>query len=91
VDDFEDSAQAAIDSLPDDLRQAMSNVAIVVEDEPLAKRTFCLTPWARIELRAKIQTKTPAMTRRIVNDLIILFPLIVRMFIRQSEMVASPL
>jgi predicted Zn-dependent protease with MMP-like domain len=34
VDDFEDSAQAAIDSLPDDLRQAMSNVAIVVEDEP---------------------------------------------------------
>jgi len=34
VDDFEDSAQAAIDSLPDDLRQAMSNVAIMVEDEP---------------------------------------------------------
>jgi predicted Zn-dependent protease with MMP-like domain len=34
VDDFEDSAQAAIDSLPDDLRQAMSNVAIVVEEEP---------------------------------------------------------
>jgi predicted Zn-dependent protease with MMP-like domain len=34
VDDFEDSAQAAIDSLPDDLRQAMSNVAITVEDEP---------------------------------------------------------
>ena len=34
MDDFEDSAQAAIDSLPDDLRQAMSNVAIVVEDEP---------------------------------------------------------
>jgi predicted Zn-dependent protease with MMP-like domain len=36
VDDFEESAQAAIDSLPDDLRQAMSNVAIVVEDEPPA-------------------------------------------------------
>jgi predicted Zn-dependent protease with MMP-like domain len=34
VGDFEDSAQAAIDSLPDDLRQAMSNVAIMVEDEP---------------------------------------------------------
>ena len=34
MEDFEDSAQAAIDSLPDDLRQAMSNVAIVVEDEP---------------------------------------------------------
>jgi len=34
VEDFEDSAQAAIDSLPDDLRQAMSNVAIMVEDEP---------------------------------------------------------
>jgi predicted Zn-dependent protease with MMP-like domain len=34
VDEFEDSAQAAIDSLPDDLRQAMSNVAIMVEDEP---------------------------------------------------------
>jgi predicted Zn-dependent protease with MMP-like domain len=34
VDDFENSAQAAIDSLPDDLRQAMSNVAIMVEDEP---------------------------------------------------------
>ena len=34
MDDFEGSAQAAIDSLPDDLRQAMSNVAIVVEDEP---------------------------------------------------------
>jgi predicted Zn-dependent protease with MMP-like domain len=34
VDDFDDSVQAAIDSLPDDLRQAMSNVAIMVEDEP---------------------------------------------------------
>jgi len=34
VEDFEDSAQAAIDSLPDDLRKAMSNVAIMVEDEP---------------------------------------------------------
>ena len=32
--EFEESAQAAIDSLPDDLRQAMSNVAIMVEDEP---------------------------------------------------------
>ena len=34
MEDFEDSAQAAIDSLPDDLRKAMSNVAIMVEDEP---------------------------------------------------------
>jgi predicted Zn-dependent protease with MMP-like domain len=34
VEEFEDSVQAAIDTLPDDLRQAMSNVAIVVEDEP---------------------------------------------------------
>ena len=32
--EFEDSVQAAVDSLPDDLRDAMSNVAIVVEDEP---------------------------------------------------------
>jgi predicted Zn-dependent protease with MMP-like domain len=36
VDDFDDSVQAAIDSLPEDLRQAMSNVAIMVEDEPPA-------------------------------------------------------
>ena len=34
MDDFNDSVQAAINSLPDDLRQAMSNVAIMVEDEP---------------------------------------------------------
>ena len=33
-EDFEDSVQAAMDTLPDDLREAMSNVAIVVEDEP---------------------------------------------------------
>ena len=31
---FEDWVQDAIDSLPVDLRDAMSNVAIVVEDEP---------------------------------------------------------
>ncbi len=31
---FEDTVEAAIESLPDDLRSAMSNVAIVVEDEP---------------------------------------------------------
>ena len=31
---FEDTVEAAIDSLPDDLRAAMSNVAIVIEDEP---------------------------------------------------------
>jgi predicted Zn-dependent protease with MMP-like domain len=36
VDDeaFEATVQAAVDSLPAELRQAMSNVAIVVEDEP---------------------------------------------------------
>jgi predicted Zn-dependent protease with MMP-like domain len=32
--EFEDSVEAAIETLPDDLRDAMSNVAIVVEDEP---------------------------------------------------------
>ena len=31
---FEATVGAAVDSLPDELRQAMSNVAIVVEDEP---------------------------------------------------------
>jgi len=31
---FEETVQAAIESLPDDLRSAMSNVAILVEDEP---------------------------------------------------------
>jgi predicted Zn-dependent protease with MMP-like domain len=31
---FEDSVQDALDALPADLRDAMSNVAIVVEDEP---------------------------------------------------------
>jgi predicted Zn-dependent protease with MMP-like domain len=31
---FEEYAQDALDSLPDDLRQRMSNVEIVVEEEP---------------------------------------------------------
>ncbi|HSC49995.1 MAG TPA: metallopeptidase family protein [Gaiellaceae bacterium] len=31
---FDEVVQAAIESLPDELRSAMSNVAIVVEDEP---------------------------------------------------------
>jgi predicted Zn-dependent protease with MMP-like domain len=31
---FEESVQAALDALPDDLRAFMSNVAIVLEDEP---------------------------------------------------------
>src|SRR5437762_8124217 len=31
---FEDYAQAALDSLPPDLRARMSNVVLVVEDEP---------------------------------------------------------
>jgi predicted Zn-dependent protease with MMP-like domain len=34
--EFEDSVEAAMETLPDDLREAMSNVAIVVEDEPPA-------------------------------------------------------
>jgi predicted Zn-dependent protease with MMP-like domain len=34
VDDFERWAEEALDSLPDDLREYMSNVAIVIEDEP---------------------------------------------------------
>jgi predicted Zn-dependent protease with MMP-like domain len=32
--EFEESVEGAIETLPDDLREAMSNVAIVVEDEP---------------------------------------------------------
>ena len=32
--DFEECAQEALDSLPPGLRDAMSNVAIVIEDEP---------------------------------------------------------
>jgi predicted Zn-dependent protease with MMP-like domain len=32
--DFEQSVQDALDSLPADLSQQMSNVAVVVEDEP---------------------------------------------------------
>jgi predicted Zn-dependent protease with MMP-like domain len=31
---FDETVEAAVESLPDDLRSAMSNVAIVVEDEP---------------------------------------------------------
>ena len=34
--EFEDSVEAAVETLPDDLREAMSNVAIVVENEPPA-------------------------------------------------------
>ena len=32
--DFEELVQEALDGLPDDLRERMSNVAVVVEDEP---------------------------------------------------------
>ena len=32
--EFEESVEAALETLPDDLREAMSNLAIVVEDEP---------------------------------------------------------
>jgi len=34
--EFEDEVEAALETLPDDLREAMSNVAIVIEDEPPA-------------------------------------------------------
>ena len=34
MDDFETLVQEALDSLPEDLRTFMSNVAILVEDEP---------------------------------------------------------
>jgi predicted Zn-dependent protease with MMP-like domain len=36
VDEFEELVEQAIESLPDDLRTFMSNVGIVVEDEPPA-------------------------------------------------------
>lgn len=36
MDDFEGMVEEAIDALPDDLREFMSNVAVVVEDEPPA-------------------------------------------------------
>lgn len=32
--DFESCVEAALESLPDDLRRTMSNVEVVVEDEP---------------------------------------------------------
>ena len=32
--DFEDVVEQAVASLPDDLRSAISNVGIIVEDEP---------------------------------------------------------
>ena|SRR5712691_6504253 len=34
--DFEQCVEAAVASLPGDLREAMSNIAIVIEDEPPA-------------------------------------------------------
>jgi predicted Zn-dependent protease with MMP-like domain len=34
--EFEESVEAAVESLPEDLREAMSNVAILVEAEPPA-------------------------------------------------------
>ena len=34
--EFEESVEVALETLPDDLREAMSNIAIVVEDEPPA-------------------------------------------------------
>jgi predicted Zn-dependent protease with MMP-like domain len=36
MDEFEELVEQAIESLPDDLRTFMSNVGIVVEDEPPA-------------------------------------------------------
>jgi predicted Zn-dependent protease with MMP-like domain len=37
-DDFERSVEEALESLPEDLRRFMSNVAVLVEDEPPAGR-----------------------------------------------------
>ena len=34
MDDFDEQVAEALDSLPDDIRQLMTNVAVVVEDEP---------------------------------------------------------
>jgi predicted Zn-dependent protease with MMP-like domain len=34
VDEFEQRVEEAIDSLPDDLRAFMSNVAVVIDEEP---------------------------------------------------------
>jgi predicted Zn-dependent protease with MMP-like domain len=34
VEDFDNALEDAVDMLPDELRDAMSNVAIVIEDEP---------------------------------------------------------
>jgi len=34
VDDFDEQVAEALDSLPADIRKLMSNVAVVVEDEP---------------------------------------------------------
>jgi predicted Zn-dependent protease with MMP-like domain len=34
VEDFDNAVEDAVDMLPDELRDAMSNVAIVIEDEP---------------------------------------------------------
>jgi predicted Zn-dependent protease with MMP-like domain len=36
VDDFEDLVEQAVESLPDEIRAFMSNVAVVVEEEPPA-------------------------------------------------------
>ncbi len=36
VEDFEDQVAEALDSIPDDIRRLMTNVAIVVENEPPA-------------------------------------------------------
>jgi predicted Zn-dependent protease with MMP-like domain len=38
--DFEESIEDALDSLPRELRESMSNVAIVVEEEPPAGAPF---------------------------------------------------
>jgi predicted Zn-dependent protease with MMP-like domain len=45
--EFEESVEAALETLPDDLREAMSNVAIVVEDEPGRRRTRSRSTAAR--------------------------------------------
>ena len=68
--EFEDSVQAAIETLPDDLREAMSNVAIVVEDEPPAGQPLLglyegipLTP-ARATTPARRRTRSRSTAAR---------------------------
>ena len=76
-DPFEEAIDEALSSLPADIRATLSNVAIVVEDEPphgqllglysgtpLAGRTF----WARGTLPAKVSIFRGPITRLAAGD-----------------------